>query len=146
MAVVVAGCGLGAVHVRPARSKGRPRRIVLLVLALGLAVLAGFDAVEVIYDLAALDGEFIDELFGSVDPDVVHIGEAEVARLQAEDGNVSHRAYGEIAKLLTLDLVRGVRGHLGYRLLQGESDRHHLAGDVELILGRTVHAADVEIG
>src|SRR4051812_20428997 len=39
-----------------------------------------------------------------------------------------------------------MRGHLGDYFLDGEADRHHFAGDVQFVLGGTVHAADVKIG
>ena len=93
-----------------------------------------------------MDGELAGELLGAGLVGVDHVVEAEVTVLEAEDGDARRVADGEIAELFVLDLVGGMRGHLGDDLRNGLAEGEHLVGDVELVFHSSVHASDVQVG
>src|SRR5260370_11936790 len=89
-----------------ARGEGGPAGRLLRVRIGRCVPGVGADAVQIVDDLAILDGEFADQLFLPVEARVDHIRETEVPFLQTEDGDVGDRTLGEIAEFVVLDLMR----------------------------------------
>ncbi len=77
--------------------------------------------VEVEEDAACADGHLGHDAFGAVDLSASEIGEAKVAVIDAEDGDVSDGAYGDLSEFGVANLGGWVGGGLADDIVERDA-------------------------
>jgi hypothetical protein len=102
--------------------------------------------VEIEDDVAGADGHLRQNAFGAVDLSTGKIGVAEVAVLDAQDGNVGDGANRDLSEFRVADFGGWVGGGFPNDLIQGDAQREHLAHHVGQVEHDAGGGADMEIG